>query len=163
MCGQGDVEIIHDWRRHKSIDDLKRMVEERGYSAFTVSNGQPSFGHAALKRFDYVLTPQHCKPITTCCNHPCTIYIYTPPGHPAPALDPDMMSTAKMMAENDVPVSQIAQVLGVSEAAVNGAINRYIQAPAPYAAAPAAPLSPWQPNRARRFVKQPARRSWAHS
>ena len=80
MCGQGDVEIIPDWKRHKSIDDLKKMVEDRGYSAFTVSNGKPSFGHAALKKFDYILTPQHCKPVSTCCKHPCTIYIFTPGG-----------------------------------------------------------------------------------
>ena len=29
MCGQGDVEIIGDWKRKHSIDDLKHMVEER--------------------------------------------------------------------------------------------------------------------------------------
>ena len=80
MCGQGDVEIIPNWRGSLSLDALKRMVEERGYSAFTVSSGKPSFGHAALKKFPYQLTPQHCKPITTCCKHPCTIYIYTPPS-----------------------------------------------------------------------------------
>ena len=80
MCGQGDVEIIGDWKRKHSIDDLKRMVEERGYSAFTVSAGQPSFGHAALKRFPFELTKEHCKPISTCCRHPCTIYILTPAG-----------------------------------------------------------------------------------
>ena len=49
----------------------------RGYSAFTVSAGQPSFGHAALKRFPHVLTKSDCKPISTCCRHPCTIYIFT--------------------------------------------------------------------------------------
>lgn len=75
MCGQGDVEIIGDWKRTHSIDDLKCMVEERGYSAFTMSAGQPSFGHAALKRFPFELSQAHCKPISTCCHHPCTIYI----------------------------------------------------------------------------------------
>ena len=24
MCGQGDIEIIRDWRRHHSIEELKR-------------------------------------------------------------------------------------------------------------------------------------------
>ena len=77
MCGQGDVEIIPNWRATHSIEDLKRIVEQKGYSAFTVSSGQPSFGHAALKKFPYQLTAGHCKPITTCCNHPCTIYIWS--------------------------------------------------------------------------------------
>ena len=76
MCGQGDVEIIGNWRRHKSIADLKHIVERKGYSAFTVSSGHPSFAHAALKKFDYSLTAEHCKHISTCCRHPCTIYIY---------------------------------------------------------------------------------------
>ena len=80
MCGQGDVEIIGNWKSHKSIDDLKRIVEQKGYSAFTVSAGSPSFGHAALKKFPFLLTKEHCKPISTCCRHPCTIYIYTPAG-----------------------------------------------------------------------------------
>ena len=85
MCGQGDVEILPDWKRHYSVDDLKRMVEERGYSAFTVSAGHPSFGHAALKKFPFALTKAHCKPISTCCRHPCTIYIYTAPEDDPPA------------------------------------------------------------------------------
>ena len=39
MCNQGDVEIIHDWKRHKSVEDLKGIVEQKGYSCFTVSSG----------------------------------------------------------------------------------------------------------------------------
>merc|ERR1719337_541583 len=50
MCGQGDVEIIGNWTASHSIDDLKRMVETKGYSAFTVSPGQQSFGHAGWRR-----------------------------------------------------------------------------------------------------------------
>merc|ERR1719316_1948309 len=75
------VEIVHDWRSKTSIEELKRKVEERGYSAITVSDGHPSFGHAALKQFPFQLTSEHCKPISTCCKHPCKIYIYTPPEH----------------------------------------------------------------------------------
>ena len=52
------------------------MVEERGYNAFTVSAGEPSFQHAALKRYPFELRKEHCAPISTCCHHPCTIYIY---------------------------------------------------------------------------------------
>lgn len=81
MCRQGDVEIVHDWRSRTSIEELKRKVEQCGYSAITVSDGTPSFGHAALKQFNFQLTPAHCKPISTCCRHPCKIYIYTPPAH----------------------------------------------------------------------------------
>ena len=50
MCGQGDVEIIDGWTATHSIDDLK-LVETKGYSAFTVSPGQQSFDHAAQVRF----------------------------------------------------------------------------------------------------------------
>mmetsp|Transcript_30978 Transcript_30978/g.95770 ORF Transcript_30978/g.95770 Transcript_30978/m.95770 type:complete len:97 (-) Transcript_30978:50-340(-) len=86
MCCQGDVKIIPNWRATHSIEDLKRLVEKKGYSAFTVSSGQPSFGHAALKNFCYQLQvgPEHCKSITTCGRPPCTIYIWTP-RHPKPA------------------------------------------------------------------------------
>ena len=76
MSGQGDVEIVHNWRATHSIQDLKDLVVKEGYTAFTVSSGEPSFGHAALKEFDYQLTEEHCTPISTTHKHPCTIYIY---------------------------------------------------------------------------------------
>jgi len=81
MCRQGDVESKCDWRSNTSIEELKRTVETKNYSSITVSNGHPSFGHAALKNFPYQLTPEQCKPISSCCHHPCKIYIYTPPAH----------------------------------------------------------------------------------
>ena len=50
-----------------TIEELKQMVVEKGYSAFTISTGESSFSasHAALKKFDYQLLPEHCKPIDT--------------------------------------------------------------------------------------------------
>jgi len=77
MCGQGDARIIPDWKANHSIEDLKQIVIANGYSAFTVSDGSPSFNHAALKSFEFDLTKEHCKPITSCCHHPCKIYIWT--------------------------------------------------------------------------------------
>ena len=68
MCRQGDVEIIGDWRSKHSIEDLKKMVVDKGYSAVCVG----SFGHAALKKFDYQLEASHCKPSQGYTN---TIYI----------------------------------------------------------------------------------------
>ena len=68
MCGQGDVDCIGDWRSKHSIDDLKKICEEKGYSAISVG----SFGHAALKSFDYQLTKDHCAPSNGYTN---TIYI----------------------------------------------------------------------------------------
>ena len=53
MCGQGDVKILGNWKSSHSIDDLKRMLIDLKCSAFTVSNGNPSFGHAAFKKFNY--------------------------------------------------------------------------------------------------------------
>ena len=48
-------------------------MEEKGYSAVTVG----TFGHAALKKFDYQLTAGHCAPAS---GYECDIYIYTPAG-----------------------------------------------------------------------------------
>ena len=88
MCGQGDVESIDNWMSAHSIDDLKRIVEEKGYSAFAVSPDQRSFGHAALKKFDFELTEEHCKPT----DYSCTIYIYNTSGGRR-ALDALIVST----------------------------------------------------------------------
>ena len=38
MAYQGDVEIIHSWREEHSIEDLQRIVERKGYSAFSVGS-----------------------------------------------------------------------------------------------------------------------------
>jgi hypothetical protein len=82
MCGQGDVEIIHNWRATHSIEDLQRIVEQKGYSAVCVGN----FGHAALKQFPYQLTAGHCKPSQGYTN---TLYIWNGggSGKVAPATD----------------------------------------------------------------------------
>ncbi|CAK0857642.1 unnamed protein product [Prorocentrum cordatum] len=80
----GDAEIIRNWRSHTTLENLKRTVELKGYSAITVSNGHPSFGHAALKKFPYQLKKEHCKPISTCCRHPCKLYIYDSTSESAP-------------------------------------------------------------------------------
>ena len=53
MHGKGDKELIHNWKSKHTIEDLKRMVEAKNYSAITVSAGNPSFPFAALKSFSY--------------------------------------------------------------------------------------------------------------
>jgi len=73
MCFQGDAEIIGDWKRNYSIAALKKIVEEKGYSAVCVG----SFGHAALKKFDYQLTKEHCKPSQGYTNE---LHIWFPSG-----------------------------------------------------------------------------------
>jgi len=72
MCGQGDVEIIGEWEQKHSIEDLKKMVIKKGYSAISVSPNSESYGHAALKKFSYNLTPMHCKPRA----YKCHLYIF---------------------------------------------------------------------------------------
>ena len=62
-----------DWRSHHTIESLKKIVEQKGYSAVCVG----SFGHAALKNFDYQLTKDHCKPSQGYTNE---LYIYFPEG-----------------------------------------------------------------------------------
>jgi hypothetical protein len=76
MAFQGDVEIIGDWKRHTSIDKLKKIVEEKGYSAVCVG----SFGHAALKSFEYQLTKEHCQPSEGYTNE---LHIWFPSGKAA--------------------------------------------------------------------------------
>jgi len=71
MCGQGDVMIISDWKNKYSVEDLQKIVEQNGYSGFSVG----SFGHAALKSFNYQLELSHCRPSQGYTN---TIYIYSP-------------------------------------------------------------------------------------
>ena len=73
MSNQGDKEIIHSWRAKHSIEDLKRIVEQKGYSAISVCSG----GFATLKQFSYQLTPGHCKKTWGYTN---TLYIYSGGG-----------------------------------------------------------------------------------
>ena len=73
MSNQGDKEIIHSWRSKHSIEDLKRIVEQKGYSAISVCSG----GFATLKQFSYQLTAGHCKPSRGYTN---TLYIYSGGG-----------------------------------------------------------------------------------
>ena len=68
MCFQGDVEIL-EGAIVKDIPKLKKIVEEKNYSAVCVG----SFPHAALKKFDYQLTAEHCKPSKGYTN---TLYIW---------------------------------------------------------------------------------------
>ena len=49
MCSQGDIEIIGDWKSKHSIEELKQMCLDQGYSAVVVGE----FGHAALKTFKF--------------------------------------------------------------------------------------------------------------
>ena len=51
MSCQGDMEIIKNWKEKYSLEDLKKIVEEKGYSAISYSDTR--FDHAALKKFDY--------------------------------------------------------------------------------------------------------------
>ena len=63
MCGQGDVDGIGDWKAEgKSLDDLRRICEERGHMAFSIDPSGRHFKHCAFKKFDYQLTAQHCTP-----------------------------------------------------------------------------------------------------
>merc|ERR1719450_800391 len=82
MCFQGDAEIIHDWKRHHTIASLKKIVEQKGYSAVCVG----SFGHAALKSFSYQLTAEHCKPSQGYTNE---LYIWFPEGSKAKPPKPE--------------------------------------------------------------------------
>ena len=78
------MDLIHDWKEKYGIEGLKKLVVEKGYSAFTISTGEPSFPFAALKSFDYQLTPERCRKRHH--EHPLKIYIYKRPHYkPTPA------------------------------------------------------------------------------
>ena len=80
MCEQGDVEAIHNWRETHSIEDLQRIVEQKGYSAVCVAEATHDgrvFGLAVLKKFPYQLTAGHCKPSQGYTN---TLYIWSGGG-----------------------------------------------------------------------------------
>jgi len=76
MCGQGDVEILNG-PVVQDIEKLRKICEEKGYSAISVG----SFPHAALKKFNYQLTVDHCKPTKGYTNW---IHIYHRGGHKKP-------------------------------------------------------------------------------
>ena len=75
MCGEGDVEYVSGWQAQTTIEGLKWQAEQKGYSAIVVSS---VLSHAVFKKFDFPLYPEHCRPISECCNCPVTIYIYNP-------------------------------------------------------------------------------------
>merc|ERR1712183_321478 len=62
MYAQGDVEFIQKWKSRHSIEDLKKMVEQRGYSAISLNKQNKFFDFAAFKTFDYQLEVHHTKP-----------------------------------------------------------------------------------------------------
>lgn len=75
MCGEGDIDIINNWRDQADIEELMEVGVEGGISAIEVSDGEPGYDHAFIKAFEYTLTKEHCKPITETNNIPCIIYI----------------------------------------------------------------------------------------
>ena len=108
MCGQGDVEVIHNWRGKHVIEELMRKVEQNGYSAVCVG----SFGHAALKKFPYQLTAGHCKPSSGYTN---TLYIWSGGGS---GLTEDLEARSRGIRDGDTILLQ-CQSSGWSRSANN--------------------------------------------
>ena len=50
MCGQGDVEIVGEWKRKHSVGELRKMAEARGYMGERPLGGSPWTVAAALRR-----------------------------------------------------------------------------------------------------------------
>ena len=77
-----------------------------------MSNGNPSFGHAACKNFSFRLTKEICHPISQCCKHPCTLYIWNPPQggryKSKPELDADLYDKEKQIIAYGGKVVSIA-------------------------------------------------------
>ena len=64
-------EIIHDWKSSTRSRCAQEDCRAKGLLSVCVG----SFGHAALKNFDYQLTKEHCKPSQGYTNE---LYIYFP-------------------------------------------------------------------------------------
>jgi len=69
MADQGDVDVIENWEDHYSVEELKQVVEDQGYSAFVLKEGT-----AYIKNFEFQLTEDHCQPT----DYPCVIHIFAP-------------------------------------------------------------------------------------
>ena len=78
MCGQGDVEVIHNWRGKHVIEELMRKVEQNGYSAVCVRLKKfvPAGGHS--KKFPYQL--RDCRPLQAVSGYTNTLYIWSGGG-----------------------------------------------------------------------------------
>jgi len=63
MYGVGNIEKINNWKNTHSIDDLKKIAIDKGYSGFAVSNGEPSFHEAYFKKYGFKLKKKHLAPI----------------------------------------------------------------------------------------------------
>jgi hypothetical protein len=87
MVLQGDVETIEEWQTSSSIDAIKRVCEEQGYSAFSVGEG---YSHATLKQFAFPVTPALCTAAPG-----TTFYILSPAASLAQVADgpPETLGT----------------------------------------------------------------------
>ena len=60
--GEGDVQQIHDWRDHHSLDDLKSMVIDNDWSGFTLGKKGTKVGNSVFfKKVDYSLVPNKTR------------------------------------------------------------------------------------------------------
>ena len=90
MCNQGDVELILEWRRFYSIDQLKEISLEKGYTCFCISD--EDFHWAGMKKFDYQVTPETCKPAS---GYSCKFYIHHRKDLKPKQKDEDLNNTAR--------------------------------------------------------------------
>ena len=49
---------IQKWEQRFSVEDLKRIVENKGYNGFCLAKN----GHCYFKKVDYKLASEHTKP-----------------------------------------------------------------------------------------------------
>ena len=53
MVGVGECEQFSDGKSKHSIDDLKKICIDRGYSGFLTSGNEPSFDGIWLRKFGF--------------------------------------------------------------------------------------------------------------
>ena len=59
----GEVEVILDWRNKHSLEELKQICIDKGYSAVRVGEKRP---HARFRTFDYQVSKSDCGPMSAC-------------------------------------------------------------------------------------------------
>ena len=62
MEGVGDCERITDGKSKHSIDDLKKICIDKGYSGFGTKGSEPSFDGVWFKKFGFQLEKKHLAP-----------------------------------------------------------------------------------------------------
>ena len=76
MVGVGECEQFSDGKSKHSIDELKKICIDKGYSGFLMSSGEPSFDGVQFKKFGFQLEKKHMAPAHYDKEYPRKFYFH---------------------------------------------------------------------------------------